>query len=81
MDMKAMDNGVFVIGVDGKKDEPNDRYYQVTVADNYVEIRDYTTHAKLLDLNAETADDIRLILNRVFRADNNRTAYIDEVME
>jgi hypothetical protein len=81
MDAKSIENGLYVIGVDGKADEPNDRYYQVLVADNFVEIRDFTTHAKLLDLSNDTADDIRRILNRVFRLDDNRGVYIDEVME
>ena len=81
MNAKNIDNGLYVIGVDGKPNEPTDRYFQVTVADNFIEIRDFTTHAKLLDLNNDTADDIRRILNRVFRLDDNRGVYIDEVME
>lgn len=39
------------------------RYYQMVIADNFIEIRDFTNNAKLFDLNTETADDVRRMLN------------------
>lgn len=78
MDGKNIDNGVYVVGV-GDTDRAN--YYQVTVADNFIEIRDFTTHAKLLDLIPDTADDVRRILGRILTNDHNTRVFIDEVME
>lgn len=81
MNAKNIENGLYVIGVDGRADEPTDRYYQVTVADNFIEIRDFTTHAKLLDLIPSTADDVRRIIGRILGNDDNNGVFIDEVME
>lgn len=78
MDSKNIDNGVYVIGVGDKRRAD---YYQVTVADNFIEIRDFTTHAKLLDLIPGTADDVRRILGRILTNDDNTGVFIDEVME
>ena len=78
MDGKNIDNGLYVIGVTRERDTS---FYQVTVADNFVEIRDFTTHAKLLDLIPETADDVRRILGRILGNHDNANVIIDEVVE
>ena len=78
MDKIKMDNGLYVMGVSSGS---GTSYYQVMVADNFIEIRDFTTHAKILDVVIAAADDVRLLLNRILGGDCNTAVFIDEVMD
>lgn len=57
------------------------RYYQLMIADNFIEIRDFTNNAKLFDLNTETAEDARRLLNFAAGAPGCNGITIDEVVE
>ena len=57
------------------------RYYQLTIADNYIEIRDFTNNARVLDLNAETAEDVRRLLNFAAGVPGCNGITIDEKVE